>query len=338
MSLEAPIFNALHALMQRLTPERGNQLDALDAPVSSRAPASSALSTATWTGARAVALDTIQPAYTHFSHLFGRADTLDFLVANPSLTPANFATWASGDGALTQLTVLLSHPAAAAILFGTPAVVAALAAHAGAMAIVAASPVAVAALVANSAAMATMAASSLAMTALMNSPATAEALWCNVASSTAIFASSTAMAAVAASSMGLSILARSAAAMAGVAASTTALTALFAVGAIRTALWNSTIACDALLTTTNAVDFLTGISVTQSTTAMAAVTLSASPCLLLTLSGVTSGTATAGAVVPGGGTVTANAANVVQRVRCQPLTLKTSNSTYSVSARYVVMA
>ena len=46
-------------LLARLTATRATNLDNLDAAVSTRAAASTALSTATWTGARAANLDTI---------------------------------------------------------------------------------------------------------------------------------------------------------------------------------------------------------------------------------------------------------------------------------------
>lgn len=49
----------LKALLDRLTADRAGYLDRLDATVSSRAPASTALSSATWTGPRAAKLDEI---------------------------------------------------------------------------------------------------------------------------------------------------------------------------------------------------------------------------------------------------------------------------------------
>ncbi|MEM1142720.1 MAG: hypothetical protein AAGI88_09060, partial [Pseudomonadota bacterium] len=49
----------LKALLDRLTAARANNLDNLDVPVSGRAPASTALSSATWTNARAALLDSI---------------------------------------------------------------------------------------------------------------------------------------------------------------------------------------------------------------------------------------------------------------------------------------
>lgn len=223
MSLDAPIYTAVRALLLRLTPERYAKLDALDAAITSRAPAGSALSTATWTAPRAAALDTVPVSYAHFVTLFGSAETLNFLVADAALTPASFATWAEGAGALAELTTLLSQPAAAVII-GTPKAVTALAAHAAAMDSVAASAVAMTALIASSAAMATVTASATAMTALCANPAALAVLLGNRRSLDAIVASTVAMTAVCSNATALARVMTDASVMTTITASSVAMT------------------------------------------------------------------------------------------------------------------
>lgn len=64
MNLLAPIYNQVMALVGRLTASRAAALDQLDAPVSTRAVASTALNNSTWSNARAGKLDNLDAAVT----------------------------------------------------------------------------------------------------------------------------------------------------------------------------------------------------------------------------------------------------------------------------------
>lgn len=59
MDFLAGVPGRLKTLIDRLTATRASNLDNIDAAVTTRAPASTALSTSTWTGTRAGYLDTI---------------------------------------------------------------------------------------------------------------------------------------------------------------------------------------------------------------------------------------------------------------------------------------
>lgn len=61
-ALLAGVPGRLKTLIDRLTAARAANLDSIDATISSRAPANTALSTATWTGTRAANLDSIDAA------------------------------------------------------------------------------------------------------------------------------------------------------------------------------------------------------------------------------------------------------------------------------------
>lgn len=64
MNLLAPIYNQLMALVSRLTNGRAAALDNLDAPISTRAVASTALSNSIWSNDRATKLENLDAAIT----------------------------------------------------------------------------------------------------------------------------------------------------------------------------------------------------------------------------------------------------------------------------------
>lgn len=95
-SANGTTFARLTELLGRITTARSAKIDNLDASISSRAPASTALSTATWTAARAALLDRLDAAissrasaadYTAARAL--KLDNLDVLIS--SRAPANTA-------------------------------------------------------------------------------------------------------------------------------------------------------------------------------------------------------------------------------------------------------
>lgn len=99
----AGIPGQVKTLLDRLTSGRATNLDNLDATVSSRAPSSTALSTATWTGTRATNLDNLNATVS------SRA---------PSSTALSTATWTSGRA--TLLDNLSNLDAAVSSVSGIP--------------------------------------------------------------------------------------------------------------------------------------------------------------------------------------------------------------------------
>jgi len=83
----APIYGAVVKLLNRLTQALA---DRVDATISSRAPASTALSTATWTGTRATAIDNLDAAVNTLAaaadYTSGRAANLDYLDVSVAAT------------------------------------------------------------------------------------------------------------------------------------------------------------------------------------------------------------------------------------------------------------
>lgn len=83
----APIYGAVIKLLNRLTQALA---DRIDTTISSRAPASTALSTATWTGTRAGKLDNLDAAVTTLAasadYTSGRASKLDYLNVSVAAT------------------------------------------------------------------------------------------------------------------------------------------------------------------------------------------------------------------------------------------------------------
>lgn len=97
------LANLLQTLSARLTSTRADNLDNLDATVSSRAPASTALSTSTWTSTRAGKLD--------------KLDNLDTTVSSraPASTALSTSTWTSTRaGRLDNLDAAISTRATSA--------------------------------------------------------------------------------------------------------------------------------------------------------------------------------------------------------------------------------
>lgn len=83
----APIYGAVIKLLNRLTQALA---DRVDAAISSRAPSSTALSTATWTGTRATAIDNLDAAISTLAaaadYTSGRAAKLDYLDVSVAAT------------------------------------------------------------------------------------------------------------------------------------------------------------------------------------------------------------------------------------------------------------